>query len=90
MQKWEYAILGATFANNEWRAKFLNGKEVSGWAANTLGNYIQSLGEEGWELVSVTYTTQTVHSEGTTVTQDYKYSEWYRMFFKRPKETPAL
>ncbi len=87
MQKWEYVILGATFANNEWRAKFQNGKEISGWTGNTLGGYLSSLGAEGWDLVSVTYTTQTTHTEGTSVTQDYKYSEWYRLFLKRPLVT---
>ncbi len=85
MQKWEYIILGASFHNNEWRAKFQNGKEIPGWTNDTLSSYVQSLGEEGWEMVSVTFTTQSTHSEGTTVSQDYKYSEWYRLFFKRPK-----
>ena len=86
MQKWEYVILGATFANNEWRAKFQNGKEIYGWSTTTLANHLAVLGDEGWELVSVTYTTQTTHSDGTTISQDYKYSEWYRLFFKRPKQ----
>ena len=86
MQKWEYVILGATFANNEWRAKFQNGKEIYGWNTSTLASHLAVLGDEGWELVSVTYTTQTTHSDGTTISQDYKYSEWYRLFFKRPKE----
>jgi hypothetical protein len=86
MQKWEYIILGATFSNNEWRAKFQNGKEISGWATDTLGNYLSGLGDQGWELVSVTYTTQTTQSAGTVSSQEYSYKEWYRLFLKRAKE----
>ena len=72
MQKWEYLFVNLNYANGEWRARYVNGKELPNWKKETVYNYANKIGNEGWELVDAPY------SIGST---DY----YWRMVFKRPK-----
>jgi hypothetical protein len=70
--------------------KFLYPKDEQGKIviADDMYGFMDLLGEEGWELVNVTFTTQTLQTEGTTFYQNTtNYQKWYRLFFKRPKES---
>ena len=54
MQKWEYLSLTANRASDgDWHPRFVNETEVSNWEKSpTLHNYISTLGNENWELIS--------------------------------------
>jgi len=55
MQKWEYLFVGTGAANNKVVPYTLNGKPIKNWKSNKpIYEYIQWLGEQGWELVSFT------------------------------------
>jgi hypothetical protein len=80
MQKWEYAFIVAGRANETWKAVILNGKEIRDWKNGLpLYDFINKMGDEGWELVSASYSpifTQTAFVE----------SDDYRLVMKRQKE----
>ncbi len=79
MQKWEYIFIVAGRANETWKAVIVNGKEIKDWKNSApLYDYINKMGDEGWELVSMNYSpifTQTAYVE----------SDDYRLVMKRPK-----
>jgi hypothetical protein len=79
MQKWEYIFLIAGRANETWKIIMLNGREVRDWKNGpSMYDYINQKGEEGWELVSTTYS--------PVFTQNaYVDSEDYRLVMKRLK-----
>lgn len=49
MQKWEYFVIQRTFENNP-QVSFINNERQVG---KPLYPYLQEMGEQGWELVSV-------------------------------------
>lgn len=79
MQKWEYLFIVAGHANETWKAVIVNGKEIKDWKnGSPLYDFINKMGDEGWELVSMNYSpifTQTAYVE----------SDDYRLVMKRPK-----
>ena len=79
MIKWEYLFIVAGRANETWKAVIVNGREIKDWKNSPpLYDFINSKGEEGWELVSVNYSpifTQTAYVE----------SDDYRLVMKRQK-----
>ncbi len=66
--KWEYLILD--FGLN--KARSVNGRELVSWQRQpeSLADYINKLGEDGWEMTS------------SLTGEDYNFG---RLFFKRPK-----
>jgi len=66
MQHWEYMYVD--YAEN--KAKAMNGREYKDWKRNPLPEYLNQIGNEGWELVGAL----------TAMSWDYG-----RLFFKRPK-----
>ena len=53
MQKWEYLFVTAYVADGNWHPRYLNAIEVQDWdKGQTLQEYINDVGNEGWELVS--------------------------------------
>jgi Domain of unknown function (DUF4177) len=79
MQKWEYIFIVAGRLNETWKAVIVNGRELKDWKSGpSLYDYINDKGEEGWELVSASFSpifTQTAYVE----------SDDYRLVMKRPK-----
>jgi hypothetical protein len=68
MQKWEYLVLD--YGLN--KARSINGIELPHWerAPNSLGDYLNKLGDDGWEMT-------------TSITgDDYTFG---RIFLKRAK-----
>jgi hypothetical protein len=56
MQKWEYLFLTAEKAEGVWLPRFVNGEELEGWLEGpSLYEYSDQLGDEGWELVNITW-----------------------------------
>lgn len=71
--KWEYLFLTASWTEG-WHARWVNDTEIDDWAAGpSLFSYVNSLGDEGWELVS---TPEWVGAPD---------SQARRFVFKRPK-----
>ena len=68
MQKWEYLYIQA-FRD---QLRYINGAPIQRGANNSLPEYLNKAGEEGWELVGVCRT----DGEGPT--------DW-KLVFKRPK-----
>lgn len=65
MQKWEYLRVHGTFMNNMWIAHSVNGQEIgekNNWLTTissgslkkhpNLDDFINELGEQGWEMVN--------------------------------------
>ena len=86
MQKWEYLFVVANWENDNWRIRYINGKEVANWKnGNTIYDYSNKIGDEGWELVVAPY--------ALTATLDLSAIDGYklnsgsypRLIFKRPK-----
>jgi len=79
MQKWEYKFLVIGRTTENWKVTMENGKEVSRWKDGpNLYEYCNTLGDEGWEMVSMTYSpifTQTAFVD----------SEDFRIVLKRPR-----
>jgi hypothetical protein len=79
MQNWEYLFIVAGHVNETWKAVIVNGKELKDWKNGpNLYDFINSKGDDGWELVSINYSpifTQTAYVE----------SDDYRLVMKRPK-----
>lgn len=79
MVKWEYKFLMVDWANGSWRVYKDNGAETEDWKNSP--SYIQvcnQLGEEGWEMVTLSYTP--VFNQGGEITRDF-----FRIVMKRPK-----
>jgi hypothetical protein len=51
VQKWEYLIVSSAYDKGNDKAKRVNGQELQNWKRTDLYEYINQLGEEGWELV---------------------------------------
>jgi hypothetical protein len=51
VQKWEYLIVSSAYDKGDDRAKRVNGQELQDWKSINLYEYINQLGEVGWELV---------------------------------------
>lgn len=66
MQKWEYLTLDFY----EMRARQVNGHEFPNWKKISLFDYLNTLGNDGWEMV------------GTLTSNNYTFG---LLFFKRPK-----
>jgi hypothetical protein len=59
MSKWEYLSITARNANDDWRPQFREGVELSNWEKGPkLHDYLNQLGNDGWELVSETFDQQ--------------------------------
>jgi len=55
MQKWEYLTVHTAMDNNEYKARLLNGREIPDWKKGPpLSDYLNILGEQGWELIDTT------------------------------------
>ena len=72
MQKWEYLILETW----EGRPFATNGKELLNWKEIDLYDYINQLGDQGWELVAAPLAFSEV---GASV-------ERFSLIFKRSKQ----
>jgi hypothetical protein len=74
-QQWEYRVV--TFQDYKgWRPRYQNGRELADWTGGPLlHQYLQSLGDEGWELVAA--------SAGERL---YGSTDTHQLYFKRPKE----
>ncbi len=58
MQKWEYLTIVAYYskADQQWHPRYEQGQEIPNWERTLNVNlYLNSLGDQGWELVSETY-----------------------------------
>jgi len=72
MQKWEYLFLEASpypFGDRLINL-YVNGQELRDWKEGSLHQFVNQLGDEGWELVDLHH--------------DPKYDHNY-LIFKRPK-----
>lgn len=57
MQKWEYRFVSTTWQGEEWRVLSVNGHAMGDWKMDeTIYDYANRMGEEGWELVTAPYT----------------------------------
>lgn len=57
MQKWEYRFVNTTWKGDNCYVLSVNGKELGDWDTNeTIYDYANRIGEEGWELVTAPYT----------------------------------
>jgi len=76
MQKWEYLFVtcSTTMMSNDWKPWLVNGRQPPDWKKQTIYEYSNKIGEEGWELVNL--------MTGHHSTGDTKH---YRLVFKRPK-----
>jgi hypothetical protein len=73
MQKWEYLLLD-TDGGRDKLPRFLNGIEIRNWRRGpSLVEFINQLGDQGWELVS-----WQPHYYGESTVE-------VRVVFKRPK-----
>jgi hypothetical protein len=63
MQKWEYqfiiaekygkGIFGHVLPKEaSWKVHYVNGESFPNWTDTTLYNYLNKIGEQGWEVVS--------------------------------------
>ncbi len=53
MQTWEYLRLVFHYAKDEYRLRYVNGKEMSNWENSpAINEQYAKFGNEGWELVS--------------------------------------
>jgi hypothetical protein len=80
MQQWEYLFL-VCFQDPQlgWRPRYVNNQEIPNWRQGaSVPIYVNQLGTEGWELVSVYYAEPSADQ-----------STNYRLFFKRPASTMA-
>jgi len=56
MARWEYAILKCSYSMTlDFSPQFFNGQRVKSETAVNIHEYMNKLGEEGWELVCVSH-----------------------------------
>jgi len=77
MQQWEYMFIEIAFTEQEstdyWKVKHVNGREVQDWKKKVPAHsYVDSLGQQGWELVGVVPRNTNSHNNPILI-------------FKRPK-----
>ena len=72
MKKWEYLFVDANMYpfGNKLISLYVNGEELRDWKQGSLHLFVNNLGEDGWELVSMDH--------------DSKYDQ-NSFIFKRPK-----
>ncbi len=70
MVKWQYYFLSSEVHNDCWRPKFQSIQVVPDWKKITTTDFCNMLGDEGWEIVSVTYSPSATYQN---------------IVFKRPK-----
>lgn len=81
MQKWEYLVMTASW-NSGWKIDRVNGQEPPNWKRGPfMHDHLNSLGEQGWEMVSMDYHC-TFNQFGKVPDESY---ETYRIAMKRPK-----
>ena len=83
MQKWEYMFVVsewiAAFKKSRLRVRIVNGQQLPNWENGpSFFEFVNKLGEEGWEMVSAEGLQVTAEVPGTATSQP-------RMVFKRPK-----
>ena len=89
MQKWEYrfviaekygkGVFGFVLPKEiSWKIHYVNGKQQRNWNEMTLYNYLEQMGREGWEVVSM--------SPHMTVRTGTLPMEHLYVLFKRPIE----
>jgi len=83
MQKWEYMFVVsewiAAFNKSRLRVRVVNGQELPKWADGpSFFDFVNKLGEDGWEMVAAEGLSVTAEVKGTATSQP-------RMVFKRPK-----
>ena len=72
MKEWEYLFLTAEKAKGGWQPRFVDGGELEGWLNGpSLYEFCNQLGEQGWELVNITWQAR----------EDLTH---HRLVFKRP------
>jgi hypothetical protein len=82
MQKWEYLFVVAEFEGNHWHPAFANGHEVEPHdAALLLHEYVNGLGEQGWELVAIPEK-ENAAGWGRAFVRDHRA---INLVFKRPR-----
>lgn len=90
MPKWEYQIVSSFMDTEQWRPRFVNGKELSNWKTGDLVSYCNQVGAQGWELVHVEIATvYGARTAGPISIGLHAYESKeasYRLFFKRPLE----
>jgi hypothetical protein len=74
LDAWEYRLVSFQDYHG-WRPRYFNGRELKDWTNGPLiHDYIQSMGDEGWELVAA--------SGGERL---YGSADSHQLFFKRLK-----
>ena len=73
-EKWGYLLVSCQEYRG-WRPRYVNGQELEDWMnAPAIHDYVNQLGEEGWELTSA--------SGGQSL---YGLTDRHQLYFKRPK-----
>ena len=65
MQKWEHQLIIAEKYGKgvfghvlpkeaSWKVHYVNGEKLSNWTDVTLYNYLNKIGEQGWEVTAMT------------------------------------
>ena len=75
MEAWEHLFVTAVWQEGMLRPWQVNGQELAGWERMTITDYIDQLGEQGWELSGV-------------ATSEPGLDPTTRLIFKRPSTTP--
>ncbi len=78
MQKWEYLFVNCAYENEDWHPHSTNGvvlAEGKKWAAMSVPDFCNEVGQQGWEMVSL----MTGHNQ-------FGSTETYRLVFKRPAQ----
>lgn len=74
MQKWEYRFVNTEWRVDAWYVLSVNGQEAGDWRVDeTIYEYANRIGEDGWELVAAPYTADVINNHRP------------RLIFKRPK-----
>ena len=93
MTKWEYRILSTWWTESgrsdagygssiQYRHEWQPGHEVEEFASGMTAN----LGEDGWELVTITTASITLATKTTPQNDSYGSFPTHKLFFKRPKD----
>jgi hypothetical protein len=69
---WDYLLVSFSHYHG-WRPRYINGREIQQWMqAPLIHDYVNDLGEDGWELVGA--------SNGKSL---YGIRDTYQLYFKR-------